>query len=402
MPGQALAGLRVLECGHLVSAAYATKLLADLGADVIKIEPPGTGDQARRRGPFPHDTPHPDRSGLFVYLNTNKRGLALDLTAARGRALFDRLVASADLLVHNVPPPLMDAHGLQYDRLAAVNPRLVMTSITPFGLSGPRRDDAFTDLTLWNAGGVAYLNGGGPGTDDLPPLRAYGPQAEYQGALNGAITSLAALFARLRTAQGQHVVVSIQECLVAILELTFEFFPYMGLVASRLGQKPIQPLDFFECRDGWIFVCCVEEHQWQRFVELMDNPEWAGMELFDNRLARAANWDALKLLIQEWTRDQSVAELYRAAQERRIPFAPVSTMGDLLASDHLKARGFFAVIEQPGMPPFTVPGAPYRFSATPWQLRTPAPRLGEHTAEVLAEIGVSPADLTQLRQEGIV
>jgi len=399
--GSALNGIRVLECGELVSAAYATKLLADLGADVIKIEPPG-GDRARRHGPFPRDVSHPEHSGLFVYLNTNKRGVTLDLTQARGRALFDRLAASADLVVHNIPPPLMSAHGIEYERLAALNPGLVVTSITPFGLSGPHRDYAFTDLTLWNAGGVAYLNGGGPGTDDLPPLRAYGPQSEYQGALNGAIASLAALFARLRTGRGQHVVVSIQECLVAILELTFEFFPYMGLVASRLGVKPIQPLDFFECRDGWIFICCVEEHQWQRFVELMGSPEWAAMELFENRLSRAANWDALKLLLQEWTKEQSVAELYMAAQHRRIPFAPVSTMGDLLASEHLQARGFFALVSQPGMPAVHVPGAPYRFSATPWELRSPAPRLGEHTADVLAGVGVSAGELGVLKREGIV
>jgi len=401
MPHQALTGLRILEYGHMVSAAYATKLLADLGADVIKVEPLG-GDRSRTRGPFPNGTPDPERSGLFLYLNTNKRSITLDLDSPRGRDLFGRLAAKTDLLVHNLSPRLMGHHRFDYEELAAANPGLVMASITPFGLSGPYRDYEATDLTLWNAGGIAYLNGGGPAAEDLPPLKTYGHQAEYQGALNAALAALGALFARLRSGRGQHVVVSTQECLVAILEMTFQYWPYMHLIASRLGSKPIQPLDFLECRDGWVFVCCVEEHQWKRFVELMGSPEWAQLELFENRLTRAANWDALKLFLQQWAREQSVMEVYRAAQKRRIPFAPVSTMGDLLASEHLRARGFFAVLQQPDLEPVTVPGAPYQFSRTPWQLRLPAPRLGQHTAEVLETIGVSPGELEALRNGGVI
>src|SRR5262249_26790621 len=154
-----------------------------------------------------------------------------------------------------------------------------------------------------------------------------------------------ALFARLTTGRGEHVEVSTQECVASILELTYPYWPYTGLVASRLGAKPIQPLCFVECRDGWIFVCAVEEHQWQRFVELMGSPEWAGMDLFADRIARGRNFDALQIFLQEWCSEQSVQTLYDEAQRRRIPFAPVSTMGDLLASPHLKARGFFATID---------------------------------------------------------
>ena len=400
MQPQALAGLRILECGEMVSAAYATKLLADLGADVIKIEPPA-GDCARRRGPFAGGASHPERSGLYIYLNTNKRSVTLDLTHPRGRAVLERLVAGTDLLVHNLSPQMMQTTGLTYDALAAHNPRLVMTSITPFGLDGPRRDWQATDLTLWNAGGIAYLNGS-PEAEDLPPLAPFGHQAEYQGALNGAVASLGALFARLRTGRGQHIIVSIQESLAAILELTFEYWPYMGLVASRLGRKPIQPLDFLECQDGWIFICCVEEHQWQEFVRMIGSPEWAELELFADRLSRGANWDALKIFLQEWASEQRVMEVYHAAQKRRIPFAPVSTMGDLLASDHLKARGFFAVLQPPGVDPITVPGAPYQLSATPWSIRRPAPGLGQHTEEVLREAGVTDGELSQLRTDHVV
>ena len=385
MPG-ALDGLRVLEVGELVSAPYATKLLADLGADVVKIESPA-GDRARQRGPFPGGTPHPEKSGLFLYLNANKRGIALDVRTPAGQAVLDRLVARADLLVHDVHPTAMAAHGLDWARLAARHPALVMTSITPFGLTGPHASYRGADVVLWNAGGVATLNGE-PGHPELPPLKAFGDQSGFQAGLNAAIGSLGALFARLASGRGQHVEVSTQECLAAILELTFEFWPYCGLVASRLGAKPIQPLCFMECRDGWIFICCVEEHQWRQFVEIMGRPEWAEMELFANRLARGANFDALQVFLQEWCREQSVQELYDAAQRRRVPFAPVSTMGDLLASPHLAARGFFATLAHPVAGNVTMPGAPYKLGATPWTLRTPAPCLGQHTAEVLAELGL--------------
>jgi crotonobetainyl-CoA:carnitine CoA-transferase CaiB-like acyl-CoA transferase len=394
----ALEGLRVLEVGDLVSAAYATKLLADLGAYVVKIEPPGRGDLARQRGPFPGGEPHPEKSGLFLYLNANKRGITLDLERPRGREVLLRLAARADLLVHNVHPRDMAARGLEWDRLAAANPGLVMTSIAPFGLSGPHAGYRGPDVVTWSAGGLSALNGM-PGEPDLPPLKTFGDQSGFQGALNAAIGSLGALVARLASGRGEHVEVSLQECVASITELTYPYWPYCGLVASRLGAKPIQPLCFMECRDGWIFLCCVEEHQWRAFVEIMGDPEWAGMELFDNRLARGKNFDALQIFLQEWCREQSVNELYERAQQRRVPFAPVSTMGDLLSSPHLRARGFFATIDHPVAGPVTMPGAPYRPSATPWTLRAPAPCLGQHTAQVLAEAGIDPAPLAA---EGVV
>ncbi len=399
MSEHALAGVRVIECGNMVSAAYATKLMADLGADVIKVEPPGVGDESRRRGPFPGALPHPEKSGLFLYLNANKRGVTLDLASRRGQEVLADLAAGADLLVHNFTPAQMPAMGIDFDHLSRRNRRLILVSITPFGLTGSHRDYQATDLTLWNAGGVAYLNGGGPTAEDLPPLKAFGQQAQFQGGVNAALAALGALFARGHDGEGQHVSISIQECVAAILELTFQFWPYMGVIASRLGQKPIQPLDFLECRDGWIFLCCVEEHQWRTWVEVMGNPEWAGMELFENRLTRAANWDALKLLLQEWVREHTVDELYHAGQARRVPLAPVSTMADLLASDHLKSRGFFAVIDHPQAGRLQYPGAPYKFSATPWAIRRPAPLLGQHNEEILVgEMGLAPAELQALQR----
>jgi crotonobetainyl-CoA:carnitine CoA-transferase CaiB-like acyl-CoA transferase len=402
MGEHALEGIRIIECGHEVSAAYAAKLMADMGAEVLKIEEPHGGDTSRQRGPYPGHIPHPEKSGLFLYLNTNKYGVTLDLCQPAGQELFHRLLQDADLLIHNYHPTAMGSRGLDYRQLEKVNSRLVMTSITPFGLNGPHKDYHATDLTMWNAGGVAFLNGGGPGTDDLPPLKTFGQQAGFQGGVNAAIASLGALFARQSSGHGEHIDISIQECLLSILELTFEFFPYMGLITSRLGQKPIQPLEFLECKDGWVFLCCVEEHQWRNFVEVMDAPEWANEPIFADRLSRGANWDALQPLLQDWVKDQTVAELYHQAQSRRVPIAPVSTMGDLFHNSHLKARGFFATIDHPATGPLQYPGALYKFSATPWDIRRPAPLLGQHNTEVYGRLGLSSAEIEDLRQQKVI
>ncbi|MBI2963613.1 MAG: CoA transferase [Deltaproteobacteria bacterium] len=384
MDAGALAHLRVVEVGSGLAAAHAAKLLADLGADVVKVESPG-GDVTRRLGPFPGGRPDPEASGLFLYLNANKRGVVLDLDAGSDRTRFGRLLDGADLLLHDVEPAKLAGYGLDPEGVLRGRPRLVAASISPFGLSGPYRDYKAYDLNLWNAGGIACLNGGGPGTDALPPLRTFGYQAMFQAGLNAAIASLGALYARDGSGTGQHVEISVQECLVTILELTYPFWPYCRLITSRLGYKPIQPLDFFACRDGWVFLCAVEEHQWKTFVEVMGDPAWAGVEMFADRLQRAAHWDALKPLIADWMAGQTVAELYGMLQRRRVPIAPVSTMGDLLSSEHLAARGFFVSFAHPHAGRHRMPGAPYHLTRTPWALRRPAPLLGQHTAEVFAE-----------------
>src|SRR5215813_9813716 len=403
MVERALEGIRIIECGHLVSAAYAAKLMADMGAEVIKIEEPASGDQARQRGPYPGHIPHPEKSGLFLYLNTNKYGVTLDLHQAAGQELFHRLLADADVLIHNYHLTEMTSLGLDYSHLETVNPRLVMTSISPFGLSGPHKDYQATDLTLWNAGGLCYLNGGGPGSEDLPPLKAFGQQAGFQGGIHAAVASLGALFTRFSDGVGQHLDVSIQECLMGMSEFAGIMPAYTNQVVVRFtGNKAIRPLDIMECKDGWIYVCCVEEHQWKQFVDIMGNPEWAAEPLFATRLDRAENWDALKLFLEPWVKEQSVQELYHKAQARRIPFAPVSTMGDLLDSEHIRARGFFAEITHPVAGTFPYPAAPHQCSVTPWTLRRPAPCLGQHNAEVYGDLGLSPEEIENLKKQGVM
>lgn len=399
----ALSDLKIIEVGEMVSAPYCGKLLADLGADVVKVERPKVGDRARTRGPFPKDDPHPEKSGLFLYLNTNKRGITLDLGQAEGMELLERLAADADVLIHNVMPSDMDRVGLTYDRMKRANPNLIMTSITPFGLSGPNRNWRAEDLTVWCAGGVCVLNGGGPEHADLPPLKTFGQQSGYQAGVHAAVPTLAAAFARLGGEAGQHIEVSAQEAIISQLEMTFEYWPYMKMIATRLGQKPIQPVETMQCKDGYIYLCCIEEHQWRGFVEIMGSPEWAGEEIFKDRLTRAQNWDVLKVFLEEWVSQQTVLDLYRKAQAKRVPFAPVSTMGDLLSNEHLKSRGFFVEITHPVAGTHKYPGAPLKYHRTPWQLRTPAPTLGQHNAEVFgAGLNLSQSRIDELKRRGVI
>ena len=400
----ALSDLKIVEVGEMVSAPYASKLLADMGAEVIKVERPGAGDRARTRGPFPGGEPHPEKSGLFLYLNTNKLGVTLDIAQPEGFEIFEKLIAGADLLIHNVVPPDMDRIGLHYERLRKINPALIMTSVLPYGLSGPHRDWRADNLNLWCAGGACYLNGGGPLAVDLPPLKAFGQQAGYQGGAHAAVATMGAVVARLRDREGQHVEVSVQEAVASQLEMMLEYWPYMGKIGSRLGVKPIEPIGFYLCKDGgWIFVCCIEEHQWRAFVEFMGSPEWANEEVFADRLVRGINGDALTPFIQEWVSGQTMLDLYRVAQERRIPFAPVSTMGDLVNSEHLKARGFFVEIAQPVAGKHKYPGAPLKYTRTPWEIRLPAPTLGQHNREVFGQrLGLAPARLAELERRGVI
>ena len=401
MPDRALEGLTVVECNRTGAAAYAAKLMADLGADVIKIEPPD-GDPARSFGPFPNGDRHPNKSGLYLFLNCNKQGATLNLSEPKGRELLDRLLAQADVFVHDFTPREARSLGLDYSRIRGLNERLIMTSISPFGESGPQRDYLAHDLTLLSAGGWAWLNGW-PGRPEMPPPRAYGQQTSYQAGVNAALATAGALFARLRNGKGQHIEVSARECITSIIEFAYTIWSYVETPTARWGQRPIHPIDMFECKDGgWIFALCVEEHQWQALVEVMGTPEWATWEVAANRFLRASNWDALRPFMEEWVREWNTDDLYRAVQAKRVPFAPASTLADLVDSPHLKARGFFVQVAHPQAGNLTQPGAPYKMRSTPWEIRSPAPTLGQHNEKVFAGVGVSSQELASLGEAGVV
>jgi crotonobetainyl-CoA:carnitine CoA-transferase CaiB-like acyl-CoA transferase len=389
-----LEGVRVLELGELVSASFAAKMMADLGADVVKVEPP-EGERARRRGPFPPDVdpdaPDLERSGLFLALNANKRSLCLDLARADDRVRLDALVAAADLLIHNLSPARSEALGLSPERLRASRPDLVACQVTPFGLTGPHRDYRAEELTVQHGGGWGWLSPGASEFPALPPLKAFGHQADFQAAIAAAAASLAALYRARRTGCGEHIDLSAQSYVASFLEQAFLYWTYPGLLASRVGARGLNPWGIYRCRDGLIFLVSVEEDQWQRLVEFMGNPEWASLEIFEGFKNRHANADALRMLVQEWISDLSLDELFHEGQKRRICLAPVLSMEELGRQPQLRARDFFVRSVHPRAGAFEVPGPPYRLRDAWWQIRRSAPRLGEHTDEVLADPAWKPA-----------
>jgi crotonobetainyl-CoA:carnitine CoA-transferase CaiB-like acyl-CoA transferase len=394
--------IRVVECGQGVSAAFGAKMIADLGADVIKLESPA-GDLTRARGPFPNDQPDPEKSGLFIYLNTNKRGVNADLSKAEGRELLGRLLEKADILIHNVPPYERTTQGLNSAELCAKYPTLVIASISMYGDRGPRANWRGYELNASNAGGWAYLSPGASPYPELPPLKPFGAQCDFQGGAHAALTSLAATLYRLRTGKGQAIDVCEQAAIAAMIEMNIMHWSYAGRETSRLGSRVLGPWFIGDCKDGKIFVLAVEERQWQSLVKLMGNPEWASEEIFKDRVLRGQNMDALKALMTEWLLKWKVTDLFEAAQEARIPFAPINTMQQIYESNHLHERNYFVPFDQPGIDKLMLPGAPSQYGKISWGLRRPAPQLGQHNEEVFCgEFGIPQERLAALKQSGVV
>ena len=245
---RALSDVKIVELGELVAAPYASKLMADMGAEVIKIERPGVGDRARTRGPFPKDEPHPEKSGLFLYLNTNKLGVTLDIATAEGFEIFEKLIAGADIL-----DPQCDSarDGSRRAHLRSAEENQPEADHDLDHAMGTRR--AISQLARrgshdMGCGRRVRAQWRRPRSSDLPPLKTFGSQSGFQGGIHSAVATMGALFARLRDGEGQHIDAPMQEAIAAQLEMTFEYWPYMKMIATRLGQKPLQPVEIFQAR----------------------------------------------------------------------------------------------------------------------------------------------------------
>ena len=404
----ALSDLKILEYAQFISGPYCAKLMADLGAEVIKVEPPGLGDRARRYGPFPQDIPHPEKSGLFIYLNSNKKGITLDLHTTTGMKIFTELVRGADVLVENNPPPVMKRLGLNYETLKEVNPRLIMTSITPFGQTGPYREYKATELITFHMSGLGYET---PGAVDDPekelPLKAAGHQASFLAGITGALLTLFALRASEASGLGQHIDLSEQEAAACFTRATVALHSYGILPMSRMkSQRPAMFRPFMgiiPCKGGYVSTIAVEDLHWWSLVKLMGNPEWAKEDICKDRQSRSEHGDILEPRILEWTAQYTKEELSDMMQKAHIPCFGVDDMAEVISFDQLADRGFFVDIDHPVAGKVKCPGAPFNFSLTPWQLRSPAPLLGQHNREILCHrLGYTEQDMVKLRQAGVI
>lgn len=396
-PGM-LGGIRVLELGGQVSGPFCAKLLADYGAEVIKVEPPGDGDGARRMGPFAGDDPHPEKSIPFLYLNTNKRAITLNIGTRTGKGILAALLRRADVLVENFAPAEAEAAGLDFPSLSELNPGLVVTSITPFGQTGPYRDLAATDIVSCAFSGLMYHSG----DSDREPLRHALSQSLYVAGVNGAVASVAALFQRMSTGQGQHVDVSVMECLATHLVQAVPYYSYMGAIK---GRRPVRGSGFEEllpAGDGYVVPSVQGSQPWSVVAGLIGQEE-----LQDQRFAsgsgRIEHGEELKELLIKGLAEWDRKPLFQASGEKRLVFGMAQDAGDLYDCPHLRDRDFFVEVDHPVAGQALYPGMGPRLSEMDFRIRRPAPLLGQHNGEIYGqELGYASEDLVRLRAAGII
>ncbi len=427
MTDSALDDIRVLDLAG-ATGVYATKLLADLGADVIRIEPPD-GDPLRDLGPFWHDERAADRSLSFFNLNTSKRSITLDFTKPEGRALFEQLARTADVVVETFEPGYMDSLGLGYKGLTALRPDVVLTSITGFGQDGPHAHYKWSDIVGVAMSGMMTL----AGEKDDPPNRPYGNQGYICAGIDGAAGTMMALVHRDNTGEGKHVDVSMQEALSINQETAMMNWDMTQKVSARTGARGLIPIDLpgigiFEAKDGQVFCYLGTPGgaPWPVMLEWMTREGMAedldeepnismvrGLNLaFLTGLVREPEKLADRLVVLAHMRDvfarfiatKTKWEVYEQAQQQRLMIGIVSTPEDLAKNPQLAAREWYRTVDHDHLgAAVTYAGPPFRMSETPWAIRRRPPLPGEHNSEIYSdELGVSAQEFDRLKSAGVV
>ena len=394
-----LSGVRVLDLSSYVAGPYCTKLLAEWGAEVIKIERPGAGDGARRVGPFYRDMPDPEASGLFLYLNTGKKSVTMDLKSESGRTILKGLVETADVLVESFSPEVMEDLGLGYPTLEKINPRLVMTSISNFGRSGPYRDYKATDIVTFAMSGLMSQ----VGDPDRPPLKLPGPWTRYTTGAHAFAGTTVALLHREIMGEGQQVEVSMFEVAASHTYTAYVQYTYLGAQPIRQGNTSAQAggrSRLHPTKDGGQVTVALTP--WGNLVELLGEPELLEDPRFATPEGRLEHGRELDSHVSAYTREHTKEELFQAAQAQRLTWAPINTVADLFSSPQLASRDFFKEIDHPATGPLRYPGSPARLGDTQIHHRR-APLLGEHNEEVYSgRLGYAKTDLVRLREAGVI
>ena len=378
----ALSDIRVVEYSVGHAGAMCGKAFADLGADVVKVEPPG-GDPIRQAGPFPNDVADPEWSGLFMYLNANKRGVALDLLDSDDLRRMRSLVSGADMFVTDVQPARALELGIDSETVGKLDPGLIRVYVTPFGNTGPYRDWKGTDLIAWHIGGMGWESPAMFVTDpeNQRPLRARGNQSMYLAGWVAAAGAMCALFHRERYGLGQEVDVSAMDAVSSHIRGNFAMFSYDISQMPETREKGMFPW-IWECSDGYATTTFIMDHWWESLKALMGRPEWSEKEEYDTLAGRREGMDEVEKGVAEWVKGFKRHDLYELLQSRGIPCFPVQSVDEIAGSAHYRERGFF--VSQNGgngRNEIVQPGPSIRLSGTPWELRKPAPSLGQDKAD---------------------
>jgi crotonobetainyl-CoA:carnitine CoA-transferase CaiB-like acyl-CoA transferase len=390
-----LEGVRVIDFGRFIAGPYCAMMLADFGADVIRVERRGGGED-RRVGPIAET----GEGGLFLNVNRNKRGMTLDLTHPLASDVISRLAATADIIVVNLPLNVMKSLGLDYDSLRSIKDDIILVMASAFGPEGPYRDRVGFDGVAQAMSGSMSLTG-----FEGAPVRSIVSWADYGTALHAAFGAMAALYHRNRTGRGQLVEVSLMATGVTFMDPLIAERAVTGAVRKQLGNTSFYtaPSDVYRTRDGWIIVPTIGDQMFRRWARLVGREDLTEDPRCKDDITRATNAQLINEVMSEWcaarTRDEAIAELERA----RVPCGPVYDLHETLTDAQVRARNLLEEVEYPGSSsPVPISSPPARLSQTPARIERRAPMLGEHTEEVLRELGFSADEITMFRNEGVI
>jgi crotonobetainyl-CoA:carnitine CoA-transferase CaiB-like acyl-CoA transferase len=399
-PARPLAGVRVLDIAVFLAAPLCASIMAEFGAEVIKIEQPDGGDTMRKFG-----TPTARDGDTLAWLSEarNKRSMTLDLKHPEGKALFLRLVTKADVVCENFRPGTLEKWGLGWDVLSAANPRLVLLRVSGYGQTGPYRERPGFARVAHAFGGLSYLAGEPGGTPVVPGSTSL---ADYMSGLYGAIGVLMALRARDRDGVGQQIDLGLYEAVFRALDEMAPAYAKHGFVRERKGAATVNvcPHSHYPTKDGkWVAIACTTDRMFQRFAAVMGKPELAAVDRWGSARARLAVQEEVDALVTDWTRTRTLDEVIQACVDGEVPCGPLNSVADLFADPHIAARGNLARVTEPVVGEVVVPNVLPRLSRTPGRIDSLGPRLGEATSEVLKSwLGLSPADVAALRDKRVI
>ncbi len=391
-----LQGIKVIDFSQILAGPFCTMLLADMGADVVKIEKPNGGDDTRRYGP-----PFIEgESAAFLTLNRNKRSIILDLKSEQGIAIVRRMLEDADVMIHNFRPGVVDRMGLAYDDVSAINPAIVYCTVSGFGTTGPYSSRAGFDLVAQGMSGLMSINGF-PGA---PPAKVGVPMADLNTGMFCAYGILTAYINRLTTGQGQHVDASLIESGIAYTLYESATYFATGEVAGPLGSahRMIAPYQAFATQDGYINIGAANQNNWERMCRAVGREDLLDDDRFASNPERMVSIEALTPIMEETFRTQTTAHWVETLEKAGVPCGPIYNIEQVYADPHVQSRDMAVELEHPKSGAIRNIGVPVKLSDTPGSVRTPAPLLGQHSDEVLAQFGYAATDITAFKNAGVL
>jgi len=391
-----LEGIRVIDLTRVLAGPFCTMLLADMGAEVIKVENPKGGDDSRAFGPF--------KNGLSAYymgLNRSKRSVTLNLKEPRAKEILKNLVAKADVIVENYKPGTMDKLGLGYAVLKEINPKIIYAASSGFGQTGPYSSKAAYDLIVQGMSGFMSITG----FDAKHPVKSGSSIADIFAGVFTAIGILSALQYRNKTGRGQMVDVAMLDCMVAILENAIASYDSTGKAPEPIGNvhRSIAPFATFNTADGFINVCAGNDDLWRRFCEVVGLEEYIEDPRYVDNKSRVENFSELEKLINDRMTTQTTDAWREVLDAVKVPCGPIMNVAQVAVDPQVKARDMIVELMHPLAGKLLVPGTPIKFSETPAAISCPAPELGEHTAEVFGDLlGIDEKEIETLRKNGVI